>query len=175
MYIKSPYSHLNIRATFRSRLYAGRPARPRKPLSLSPFVSLDFSYPLDEAPHCAAQTDRRTRLLAAPTPIPSLSRSSCLCPSGLTRAQADSRRYNILHRSTSSTMSHFLTSFVSVDLPLLTKVMVVSMSPEGQDVTVRNGSMKSHAFAKDSGTLLAHSPPLSLLKTTVLARKEKRV
>jgi len=47
-------------------------------------------------------------------------------------------------------MNHFLTSFVSVDLPFSTKVMVVSMSPEGQDGTVENGGINSHAFAKDT-------------------------
>jgi hypothetical protein len=57
----------------------------------------------------------------------------------------------------------FLTSFISIDLPSLTDMTVMSALLEGRDGTVENGGINSHTFAKDGHVVLARSPPLPLV------------
>ena len=57
---------------------------------------------------------------------------------------------HILRRSTSSTMNHFFTHFISTDHPSLmeTRIMV-TVSQEGRDGTANYGGTNSHTFAGD--------------------------
>ncbi|KAF8472943.1 hypothetical protein DFH94DRAFT_764761 [Russula ochroleuca] len=67
---------------------------------------------------------------------------------------------HILHRSTSSTMIHCLTSFISIDRPSLTGTrLMVTVSWGGGDGDVNDGGSNLPKFARDGETsFLSHHP-----------------
>jgi hypothetical protein len=80
---------------------------------------------------------------------------------------------HILRRSTSSTMIHSLTYFISIDRPSLTGTrMVLTVWKVGGDGIANDGGTNSHKFAKDGETsFLAQHPTWVFPSSVHMARQ----
>jgi hypothetical protein len=74
----------------------------------------------------------------------------------------------VLHRFTSSTMIHFLTSSISIDRPSLTETkLMVTVSWEGGDGVANDGGLNLLKFAKDGETSFLGRHPTWIFASSV--------